>query len=1740
MGSVQSINKESKLLKNFLEIQRICESLTIIDQPLRDLLVDLESKASSLFKKYDALQSKSTMFGDQLELDEYLQSIEHASAVFLKSIRYIYDSRDSASYEQIKNFFYVDFTKFLNQVIQFAMTLDDNVTMQMTKQNIGSLSQLPLEIAIFNFSFHVEELTNFPFYEISLCPAYALRPQIISQRKNTFNILGPHGSGKSFLIPLFFLLRLMKSSKSFQFIIVVKPETSQIRDLLTQYDMICNGDDPDEKMYTITSSLPEILNIEENLLLPVIAILSPFDALRLFKEFSGRPLFLEKSTFIIDDLLTRTVEADILVQDISRTFINLPSGDKGGHLVFLSTISDRAYDNYLRITHNLTVTPERKNFVLKETKCKAMNSITNKMLYEMREFFNRWLDELNTVVGSVIVFAQNAKRGRFIIKTLNKIYRKQNGLNVVPIQVSIRPKETINSFYDRVLAEVALIQAERGEKVNTLCLLIFDLTDNITPEQMKIMKSKIPLPLMGRLSRVYVTTSKNESKLTIPDATVIFDSTVIELEYYDINKEVTTIKETLIPQTYCDQRAKLLNPMTSDTLYHRFYLEGVERPSFLPPALWRINLSQTLFTLRSINIELGKQKNLPTEPNHELCTACEERLKNMGILNEFGMLTEMGQLAVKYATVSPEFALATAHFNSKPEFAFLCSAVIEHSPNLIQDPQTELLCKSFCHFSDLVTLLQAIYEISDPDLEMDIENSGFIYGTLYAIYSMMGNTFNIENGQKLTFETLRWAANQEGGILAMADQFVSFLNPRFLEKRTAHFSRVIGAAPGSEPALVFNGNDIFKFDEDSQDSNILISRRPGWNGLNTPGDVIVLSLEIEESHKLNRGLLLHRDPKSLGAETANPGVASLEVTNPSLNSIFFVSLFEAYFSNEPITNNFVSIHHDTDTSATTFLIHMTKNNNRTYLNYCPRTAQVEEAVREAVGILGSLMPFVPKSVILKNDQPLCAVEILGTDTGNNYSNEVILFTDKDATNVIPYPLNQTTLKYTANNIGELRKTFSRVRFAITGESVYYKYVNGRQKEADLAYPNAYNALKSVFDDHYPSHLLLLVDKFFPNKPDVPALQWISTTARPPAETTTTNLNDLNTMVDATTSLMSTLGYSERGSNVFYIALNNGLPTVTDGEVPPEIAKLLNYNNGDHSIRCGLHTFVQTILSRYTKRKDDEDPQSIPIKQLSSTNHCTKYPSQDNKDAILNQINQALLNKFGLHGNDVQSLFLGNSLLVISIANLPPQLVAHPVSTNIWDDSYHRSNADQQIMSELSSLSVPATDIIELPSISITVLHMAHMKMTQDEFVEKVNSLAEEFGFLLVSRSEDYEVPTRKDDDELHGVLGQFSVEIAGYPAAILFASRVTAEFPALANDTDSMLGMTMTKTMATMAGGGAPVKILLNQSAQIIPVTLAGTFKEIVTRRIESGKRDWKFIPQTRLLIYPTKDANAVKSIMKGIRNQDNEVVCNYLCPDDPPIPLALNFYLYQGDGSVEEHGACHECLRLALINMEGIQMTIDPATHILDKNKIKDIYEPLGGISIFEPGNQAGDETWPVIPLGQILWTTMMCDPDDIGSYLKIWFTIIIDFTIRKNRSLFTFCPDHPDVVLVLAKSGNTSCRTCRKYLCSKCRQWHAPGECQEEFHLPPGFRVCPACKNVVEKSQACNHMSCRCGKHFCYYCGFGPTNDSGPIYSHLSEKHGSYYNDPPDYRKYCKGETIKDADLTTFYAEYPQFRPK
>jgi len=60
--------------------------------------------------------------------------------------------------------------------------------------------------------------------------------------------------------------------------------------------------------------------------------------------------------------------------------------------------------------------------------------------------------------------------------------------------------------------------------------------------------------------------------------------------------------------------------------------------------------------------------------------------------------------------------------------------------------------------------------------------------------------------------------------------------------------------------------------------------------------------------------------------------------------------------------------------------------------------------------------------------------------------------------------------------------------------------------------------------------------------------------------------------------------------------------------------------------------------------------------------------------------------------------------------------------------------------------------------------------------------------------------------------------------------------------------------------------------------------------------------------------------------------------------------------------------------------------------------------------------------------------------------------------------------------------------------------------------YRQCKRCKFVVERSQGCNKITCRCGFHFCYVCGADWDNRHYHAHGRNGIEDRNIINNPPN----------------------------
>jgi hypothetical protein len=130
----------------------------------------------------------------------------------------------------------------------------------------------------------------------------------------------------------------------------------------------------------------------------------------------------------------------------------------------------------------------------------------------------------------------------------------------------------------------------------------------------------------------------------------------------------------------------------------------------------------------------------------------------------------------------------------------------------------------------------------------------------------------------------------------------------------------------------------------------------------------------------------------------------------------------------------------------------------------------------------------------------------------------------------------------------------------------------------------------------------------------------------------------------------------------------------------------------------------------------------------------------------------------------------------------------------------------------------------------------------------------------------------------------------------------------------------------------------------------------------------------------------------------------------------------------------------------------------------------------------------------------------------------------LERHSQLFKYCPT-ADCKQVYRRQHTQKkalqCPSCFSSICPACdEEAHEGLTCEESrFHRDPaaqersneqfGFKKCPQCRSWIEKSDGCNHMTCRCGAHICWRCmGVFPLSD---IYDHMNSAHGGISDELP-----------------------------
>lgn len=972
----------------------------------------------------------------------------------------------------------------------------------------------------------------------------------------------------------------------------------------------------------------------------------------------------------------------------------------------------------------------------------------------------------------------------------------------------------------------------------------------------------------------------------------------------------------------------------------------------------------------------------------------------------------------------------------------LCKLIIENAKNLIIDHQTELIRNKKCYSSDVVTILNSLYEFTKEPAKYE-NKSGFSPEIVNFIYQSLEIEFGFD-GRKLIISAIEKYPKENQNILNLIDNYIK--NDLNSNVSRGYFVKIDTTNNANNPILVYKdsiNNQIIKF-----------AKIPGIRRLTSPRNIIILSKYHDENEEFDHGVLLHRDynfeDNDFGVSTY-PYYYTYENYYSSFNYFFFNYLFKAYWNDRSLNNDFLAIESNTSSNIKIkSVFYITKFNFKCYINFCPINKSIQELANKAIKACIVILSAFPNSILFKIDNPLCAIDFIGNENLYEYMTKIYIINENNPELPIPYSLNKTTLDFALLYSHLLHRSDSPLRFSITGENFYYKEYEGRYIEAKFSNPDINNNNKSVFDPLHPSHIVLLIDQSFKDRPkNVTPLTWLPDSnlncENPQKDLTENNFIekvDDGKILNISSQIFNDIGKIEEFSNLFFITLADALPIVSEGTIPEYLYNFVGFSQSEGNV---LKKGIYNLIKQFSKGFDHKEQLLEPISlvKISSTDHWKNYPIHEEKiNYVLNEICNAIKNHFHINEKNIQIQFIGNSLILLKIQNLPEFLTNHQIINDIWNDEYQPCKADEEIkaiLNEIKNIDLQVTNVIHEKSIKIKVFHKENFGIDESEFMNRLNKIANKFGFLKISIT-DYCSDINKKD-----IIGFCDVELINIQSGRMFAAEIINEFKN-ANCIDIKTG---------------------NEDISIIPFSNCAPIDE---------------------MLHNVKDINKFST-------------CLSLC-NEPQTYLSQCLYAYNQFYFVEAYIMCKKCIIQFFKDSIEFQSVINPETNMIDQMKIRNIYELLQGFLSISNSFQSYYENYPKIPFGQGIWTMLSCD-NLISHYIKIWFSININILIRTSPRYFVCCPLHSNIIYKSPKDDEIiTCPHCKLFYHSKCHKWHfANDDCPI---LKENEKPCPNCFLFTEKIAGCSRMTCRCGKHWCFKCEQSPIFDSPLLcYEHMKNIH-------------------------------------
>ena len=1552
-------------------------------------------------------------------------------------------------------------------------------------------------------------------------PAYLLHDQFLEANSAVGNLDGSRANGKSTCTVFFCILRALLDGCETRPYVVISLGVRSVRDALTQctyYKTILG----DSVRFFRDEDFMEVFD-EHETDKPVVFVLRAMAVLELLGAADRKGVdLIGKARFIIDSVYQRIMPSDTLCAVLAEKIIGrgIPL-----HVSLLSALGDkRVLDIFEDLQTFELPYSEPFEVVHRTSNVASVRDLDASAVNEVQSLVKEMISG-KLQLGHILVITSTHDRIRKIMELIERTASEWSSEETTckVLAKLDRWEQSKEIFYN-------MLDDRIGSKVeNSIYIFPIKYAGPCTNTQRELVMN--PITGYDNIVKIICSTGYiDRDPETICNLAAVIDCG-IAVKYWhcglDTDERSLGISRPVeIPeseQNRMRRRGKVGRTRSGVSVDLRICEKYWQSPPFPEPEYWHSEDSAKILRFREHGVTFEKLSKFPAPGmlKGELSRIIHELVHISALDNTSYELTQRGMEISQLYPVQPTFGaaiieVANLYGDDSCPARLMGSlvAVIINGNNFWQGDTSNAIIfqRHYSDDSDLLTLIGALLEVMTRTKGINYEAElGAACRQIVEIVSLIALRLHEENPW-----TVLESFFQSHNMIEFLDRIFSEiqkLDPDWIACRHLTFSRC-------------DRSGVFQYNcRGRQGRSVTVHSRPGAKGLAMPRDCLVLQLK-ENQYGLN-GSMVHRK----GSSQAEDLVMICEAPW-GIDNAYAVPMVEAYIGSSDGFDMFIG--HGRDKQHAMFIqqqwMEKVVLSYRLQRNMSKNSRKLSnKMVEEAVAKVGQLAPFTPRCILVQHE--LLKVVVAVFSTGAHIVTTKVFSQDDPC---IAYKIDRYSIDYLLKNQHLLSASDGSLLIAITGQSF-----------ADLSDPFVFprapkserlGQSKYVFDKTMSPRMVILSEQEIPNGT---RLSW------EPSST-----DDCQSFLTISNTICRGFARFSHTEDMIFATKNQSKVVCHGWQCSQEVQTV-------------TQLFQQLALSFI---RDNELIQDVQLDKFTVPGLLPQRTIQSmmgDSESTMSRIKS---------GTDLNRRVRGRTDSI-------PQLPTVPDTKTLKVLFVRRGYICSELMHTAENIQIlrdsGLCDSVEkIPLVCVRIPPVQTSSLTSADFMRIINRICDRLGAVVQYRSD--------QRARVHTVT-LYTGEFAPVFASELMKALSAVTFPLIISPrvlpTPFLSRQDMINCISdwietneldiTQKGTefyGVYKEILKAQDLlrrpgrrpdfpiirEDIPGGLNADLVAYDVRSHHQGmprESQWAVDRTARQIIAvydadndesrQTTTAN-IKKFLDGQwdkvgRQRDEALMADYIDFYGPEAPKSsTQIAVYRRDGSFEMQNFSASGAHNLICHCLGRyfdESAREPNVDILDE-----VTEKISPIEMII--REEDHDEWPALPLGQVIWS--LTSDTFTASATRTWLVATVQSALH-NSPLFTYCPQHPDILLRVSTSDEEikcSIRDCPFHQCKKCGVWHQ-GNCIDGISAP-GIRMCPKCKREIEKTKDCIVMHCTCGAFFCYYCGGGPFKTDKIANKHARVQHQSLYNDPPDYKRYFLHDPeVTDEDIAKFYEVYPQLRP-